>query len=244
MFSCPMVSGHIYSICSTNCDSMAGNKLKFNWKRCLWVTFLFLYSGLFFYNFFRPFNNWLVTYIYTMILVLWLSVEYYEKHLFFQSGFLPINQYPWYLRALFALFFYSSFIIGCATLVWWQSNRIHLYPILQIPGVLLLIYSIFIRRQAFRNAVPDQMSITKFYVSLFFLTISLALGYSSWFLFPYVIFIGYPLIFWQRFYELKHFRKFTKYIYEDKKIKKIDAKNYLNLWEIFINKHSKKRGKQ
>jgi hypothetical protein len=223
---------------------MATSVLKLTWKRFVWVTFLFFYSGLFFYNFFRPFSNWFVTYIYTMILVLWLCVEYYEKHLFFQSGFLPLKQYRWYLRTMFALFFYSSFIIGCSTLVWWQSNRIHLYPILQIPGVLLLVYSIFIRRQAFRNAAPDQVSITKFYVSLFFLTISLALGYSSWFLFPYVLLIGYPLIFWQRFYELRHFRKFTEYIYEDKKIKKIDMKKYSDLWEGYINKNSKKRGKQ
>lgn len=223
---------------------MKTKPLKFNWKRGLWVAFIFIYSSLFFYNFFRPFNNWLVTYIYTIILVLWLCVEYYKKHLFFQSGFLPLKQYRWYIRAMFALFFYSSFIIGCATLVWWQSNRIHLYPILQIPGVLLLVYSIFIREQAFRAALPDQLSISKFYISLYFLTISLALGYSSWFLFPYVLIIGYPLIFWQRFHELNQFRKFEKYIHEDRKIKKIDPKNYPDLWEAYINKYSKKRGKK
>ena len=70
------------------------------------------------------------------------------------------------------------------------------------------------------------------------------MGYSSWFLLPYAIIIGYPLIFWQRFYELKRFRKFEKYIYEDKKIKKIDVKNYTDLWKVYIDKHSKKRGKQ
>lgn len=220
------------------------NRIKFNWKRCLWVTFIFLYAGLFFYNFFRPFSNWLISYIYTMVLVLWLCFEYYEKHLFFQSGFLPLGQYRWYLRAMFALFFYSSFVIGCATLVWWQSNRIHLYPVLQIPGVLVLLYSIFIRRQALRKAVPNKTSITKFYNSLFFLAISLALGYSSLFLFLYVFLIAYPLIFWQRVYELKCFEKFEKYVHEDKKINKISSKNYADLWEAYLNKFSRKRGKK
>lgn len=218
--------------------------MKFNWKRFLWVVFIFLYSGLFFFNFFRPFNDWIVSYVYTIILVLWLCVEYYEKHLFFQSGFLPIKQYRWYLRAMFALFFYSSFIIGCATLVWWQSNRIHLYPILQILGVLVLIYSIYIHRQAGCVQVPDQKSITKFYSSLYFLIISLALGYSSWFLFPYILLIGFPLIFLQQLHELKQFRKFTAYISDSKKIKKLDQKNYADLWEVYINKHNKKRGKK
>lgn len=220
------------------------NRIKINWLRLVWVAFIFLYSGLFFYNFFKPFNNWFLTYIYTMILVLWLCVEYYEKHLFFQSGFLPLDQYKWYLRAPFALLFYSSLVIGCATLAWWQSSRIHFYPFIQILGILALLYSIFMRRQALCVAVPDHLSITKFYASLFFLTISMAMGYSSWFLLPYVIIIGYPLIFWQRFYELKRFRKFEKYIYEDKKIKKIDVKNYSDLWKVYIDKHSKKRGKR
>jgi len=220
------------------------NKKKFNWKRLLWVVFIYLYSGLFFYNFFRPFNNWLITYIYTMILVLWLCVEYYEKHLFFQSGFLPLNQYKWYLRALFALFYYSSFVIGCATLVWWQSNRIHFYPFIQIIGILALLYSIFMRRQALAKPIPDNASITGFYISLLFLTISLALGYSSLFLLPYVIIIGYPLIFGQRIYEIKRFKKFEKYVYEEKKINKINTKNYFYLWDTYSEKYCRKRGKK
>jgi hypothetical protein len=223
------------------------NRIKINWLRWLrlaWVAFIFLYSGLFFYNFFKPFNNWFLAYIYTMILVLWLCVEYYKKHLFFQSGFLPLDQYKWYLRAPFALLFYSSFVIGCATLAWWQTNRIHLYPFIQILGILALLYSIFMRRQAFTKPVPDDESITRFYLSLLFLTISLALGYSSLFVLPYVIIIGYPLIFWQRIYEIKRFKKFEKYVYEEKKINKINTKNYFDLWEAYIDKHSKKRGKQ
>jgi hypothetical protein len=183
----------------------AMKRSKFNWKRFLWVAFIFLYSCLFFFNFFRPFDNWLISYIYTIILVLWLCLEYYEKRLFFQSGFLPIKQYPWYLRALFALFFYSSFIIGCATIVWWTKTRIHLYPFLQILGLLVLVYSIYIRRKALVCKTADRDHVTKFYSSLFFLIISLALGYSSWFLFFYVLIIGYPLVFWHLAYEIRHF---------------------------------------
>lgn len=220
------------------------NKKKFNWKRLVWVVFIFLYSGLFFYNFFRPFNNWLITYIYTMILVLWLCVEYYKKHLFFQSGFLPLDQYKWYLRALFALFYYSSLVLGCATLVWWQSNRIHFYPFIQIIGILALLYSIFIRRQALAKPIPDNTSITGFYTSLLFLTMSLALGYSSLFLVAYVIIIGYPLILGQRIYEIKRFKRFEKYVYEEKKINKINTKNYFDLWEAYSEKYCRKRGKK
>ena len=225
---------HIYSICSTNSVIIMANKKKLNWKRLLWVVFIFLYSGLFFYNFFRPFNNWLITYIYTMILVLWLCVEYYKKHLFFQSGFLPLNQYKWYLRAPFALFYYSSFVLGCATL------RIHFYPFIQILGILALLYSIFMRRQALAKPIPDNESITGFYISLLFLTMSLALGYSSWFLLAYVIIIGYPLILGQRIYEIKRFKRFEKYVYEEKKINKINTKNYFDLWEAYMEKYYRK----
>ena len=220
------------------------NRIKINWLRLVWVVFIYLYSGLFFYNFFRPFNNWFITYIYTMILVLWLCVEYYEKHLFFQSGFLPLDQYKWYLRAPFALLFYSSFVIGCATLVWWQSNRIHFYPFIQIIGISALLYSIFIRRQALAKPIPDNASITGFYISLLFLTMSLALGYSSLFLFAYVIIIGYPLILGQRIYEIKRFKKFKKYVHEEKKINKINTKNYFDLWQAYTEKYCRKRGEK
>jgi len=33
-------------------------------------------------------------------------------------------------------------------------------------------------------------------------------------------------------------------VYEDKKIKKIDTKNYSDLWEVYIDKHSRKRGEK
>lgn len=100
------------------------------------------------------------------------------------------------------------------------------------------------RRQALVKPIPDNASITGFYISLLFLTMSLALGYSSWFLLAYVIIIGYPLILGQRIYEIKRFKRFEKYVYEDKKIKKIDVKNYSDLWEVYIDKHSRKRGKK
>ena len=138
----------------------------------------------------------------------------------------------------------TRLLSSAATLVWWQSNRIHFYPFIQIIGISALLYSIFMRRQALAKPIPDNASITGFYISLLFLTMSLALGYSSLFLFAYVIIIGYPLILGQRIYEIKRFKKFEKYVYEEKKINKINTKNYFDLWEAYMKIYCRMRGKK
>lgn len=219
--------------------------MRINWKRLIWIIFIYLYSGLFFYNFLSPYNNWHISYIYTMILIIWLGVEYYEKHLFFQSGLLRYHH--WLLRTLFALFFYSSFIIGLATIVWWPNNRIGFYPFIQIIGVALLIYSIILRRQVFVKKVITEGNISDFYLSLFFLTVSIALAYGSIFLVPYVIIIGYSLILMQKRYEKQHFKYFEEFIHRTEKSDKIKAKRYVGLWDKYmeeLEKNQKKRGKK
>ena len=179
-----------------------------------------------------------------MILIIWLGVEYYEKRLFFQTGFLPIALYSWPLRSLFALFFYSSFIIGISTIAWWHKNQIGLYPFIQIIGFALLIFSIFLRRQSFKGKKVTEENISQFYLSTLLLVSSIALGYGSKFLILYVIIIGFPLIYLQRRYEYKQFKNFEDFVRSRQKNDKIKAKDHANLWEKYIDKQLKKRQKK
>jgi hypothetical protein len=143
------------------------------------------------------------------------------------------------LRAGFALFFYSSFIIGLATIVWWQKNKIQLYPFIQIAGVALLLYSIFLRRRLYQKKAFDERTVTEFYTSLFLLTISLALGYSSIFLIAYVIIIGLPLVILQKNYERNNFKAFIKIINSVQGYTGLQQK-YIKLFEKQQNSGGKK----
>jgi hypothetical protein len=210
---------------------MAARKKIHIW-RLLWVVFIIIYCILFFYNMFRPQQNWHLVYIYTLMLITWFCLEYYERHLFFQTGLL--SYFNWMLRISFALFFYSSVIIGIATIVWWRGNRMGFYPFTQIIGIGLLIYSIIVRRRMYRRTIIKKIYISGFYFSLYFLTMSVALAYGSLFLLPFVVIIGYPLIFLMRRYEITHFDAFVSYIAKTEKIDKITAKNYYDLWAKYL----------
>ena len=211
--------------------------------RVLWVAFIFIYCILFFYNMYRPQQNWHLVYVYTLLLIAWFCLEYYERHLFFQTGLL--SDIHWVLRVAFALFFYSSFIIGIATIVWWRRNSFGLYPFTQIVGIGLLLYSIVLRRRMYRRTVIKKEYISQFYISLLFLTMSIALAYGSFFLLPYVVFVGYPLIFLMRKYEMTHFDAFTAFVQKTEKLDKITAKNFKELWTKYLasttNKPEKKK---
>ena len=200
--------------------------------RLLWVVFIILYCILFFYNMYHPHQNWHLVYIYTIMLIVWFCMEYYERHLFFQTGLL--SYFNWLMRVGFALFFYSSFIIGIATVVWWHSNRMGLYPFTQIVGIGLLIYSVILRRRMYTRTEIKREYISQFYFSLYFLTMSVALAYGSVFLLLYVVIIGYPLIFLMRRYEITHFTAFTAYIKRTENIEKITAKNFKELWAKYL----------
>jgi hypothetical protein len=184
--------------------------MRINWKRLVWVIFIYLYTGLFFYNCLRPFNYWPVSYLYTMLFIIWLGVEYYHKHLFFQSGFLPFELYKWQLRATFALFFYSAFIIGIATTIWWTKNQIGLYPFIQICGIILLAGSFYVRWKAIRANSITTTVIGQFYLSIALLIGSLALGYGSYFLLLYTVVVGCPLVYLQYISEVNVLRDFFK----------------------------------
>jgi len=220
------------------------NKFSLNWKRLLWVVFIALYCGLFFYNFFNPFQDWFVSYIYTMLLVVWLGIEYYEQHLFFQAGFVPIELFSWPLRTLFALFFYSSFVIGISTIVWWHRNQIGLYPFIHIIGLVLLVISIVLRRKGMSKGMTERKDISQFYLSIALLIVSIALGYGSKFSMLYVLVIGLPLIILQRWFEQVQFRHFENYLHGKGTTAPLKAKEYERLWHQYFEKKIKKKKKK
>jgi len=83
--------------------------------------------------------------------------------------------------------------------------------------------------------------ISKFYLSIILLIISLVLGYGSYFLIIYMVVIGFSLIFLQFKFEEKIFREFENSIYNKQKINKIEAKDYETLWRKYVDKKLKKK---
>jgi len=219
------------------------SRMKSNWKRLLWVLFVCLYATLFFYNCLKPFGDWLVPYIFTMTLIVWLAYEYYNRNLFFQSGSIPDVLYFWLARALFALFFYSALVIGIATIIWWQKNQIGLYPFINILGLGILICSVYLRRTAIKTKTADRTAIKSFYLSVILLIVSLALGYGSIFLVAYVVVIGIPLAFWNYSVETNTLNSFMAYVQKQipEGTKQIDNEK---LWAKYLDKRIKKSGKK
>ncbi len=168
--------------------------MKVNYKRLLWIVFILLYSGVFFYNCLHPYENWFFSYLYTMLLILWLCTEYYLKHLFFQPTFMPNESHSYLFRGLFALFFYSAFVFGITTIVWWHQYRIISIPVLPIAGILLLGYSVYMRWQCLIKLKNGKQAIRQFFFSIALLIFSMVLGYDSYFLLVYATVIGLPLI--------------------------------------------------
>lgn len=216
-------------------------KLSINWPRFLWTVFIYLYTGLFFYNFFKVYDNWFLPYIYTMVLIIWLGVEYYENHIFFQSPFTPLYVHNTLLRILFAVFFYSSFVIGIGTVVWWHQYQIGLYPFIHIIGVGALIYSIYIRRVGFSRTPATINEITRFYTSIMILVISMALGYGSYFLLLYGIIIGLPLTYLQSVFEKKQLHEFERFAQSRQKSNIEEVKDYQGLWQTYLEKKLKRK---
>lgn len=213
-------------------------RMRVHWHRLIWVIFICAYSALFFYNLLSPFSNWHIPYAYTMVLVVWLCFEYYEKRLFFQTGFAPLPAYSWLFRAAFALFFYSSFVIGISTIVWWHNKQIPLYPVVHIIGFIALIASVILRRRMLHNKNVTKKTISQFYVSILLLIASLALGYGSMFLVAYVLVIGCPIVLLMRHHEYGLLAKIDTFAQTHKK------KNREELWQLYIEGQQKKQTKK
>jgi hypothetical protein len=228
--------------------SLTEDRRFFPWKRLIWLTFITAYAGLFFYNCLRPFRFWPVTYLYTMFFILWLDAEYFEKHLFLQTGYLPSAVYDnffslLFVRSLTALFFYSAFVLGVATAVWWPHLRIPAYPVSPAIGIILLAGSVYLRRRSLTSRLDNPDNIIRFYPSLALLLYSLAFGYSSYLLLIYVTVIGLPVFYLQIHLERKTLRDFAQYTGAAQKFDKLTEKNYLPLWEKFISARSSRRKK-
>jgi hypothetical protein len=209
------------------------------WKRLIWVVFITLYTGLFFYNCLSPFKGWVVPYVYTMLLIVWLSREYYLKRLFFQSGLLPSDMYNFPLRAAFALAFYAAFIIGIIAVVAWPAYRIKAYPLFGALGIILLFYSIVIRERSMRTEEITTGNFVHFYFSVMILMVSLSLGYGSYFLVLYALVIGLPLILAQERSEEKVFSRFMDSLtHEGRSTDGVSRRNYVALWEKYRGKES------
>ncbi len=208
--------------------------MRVHWRRLIWVIFICAYSALFFYNLLNPFSNWHIPYVYTLVLIIWLCFEYYEKRLFFQTGFAPLPAYSWPLRAAFALFFYSSLVIGISTIVWWHSNQIPLYPVVHVFGFIALIASVILRRRMLHNKNVTRKTISQFYVGILLLIASLALGYGSLLLVAYVLVIGCPLVLLMRHHEYTLLATVEAFAQTHKK------KNREELWQFYIEKQQKK----
>jgi hypothetical protein len=178
-----------------------------------------------------------------MLLVLWLGIEYYRQHLFFQTGFVPIELFSWPLRTLFALFFYSSFVIGVSTIVWWQKNQTGLYPFVQIIGLVLLLYSIFMRWKIVNKEMIEKKDISQFYLSIVLLISSIALGYGSKFSIAYVIVIGLPLVLLLKRFEHIQFQHFENYVHGTGAPAPLKMKEYARLWHQYFEKRIKKKKK-
>lgn len=171
-------------------------KTQINFKRLIWVIFILLYSGLFFYNCLSPYQNWFFSYLYTMLLIFWLGKEYYQKNYFFQPNYFSSEAHNYLLRGFFALFFYSAFVFGIITIVWWHKYRILNSPLLPIAGIIMLSLAIYNREQSVR-LIGSKKGIVKFYLSVGLVVLSMVFGYESYFLLIYASIIGLPLIFLQ-----------------------------------------------
>jgi hypothetical protein len=178
-------------------------------------------------------------YIYTMVLIIWLAYEYYQKNIFFQSGFIPDTVYFWLPRALFALFFYSALVIGIATIIWWPRNQIGLYPFINLVGLIILALSIYRRQVVSRIKTANHNASRDFYLSVALLIASLALGYGSLFLIGYVIVIGLPLIYWNHEHERRVLARFTEYI-EQQGVTGSKQIDYAKQWEQYLARKTAK----
>lgn len=178
------------------------------WKRLAWGIFIVLYTALFFYNCLSPFDNWVVPYVFTMLLIIWLAVEYYQQNLFFQSGLVTGVRGGMALRALFALVFYASFVVGIVSVVGWNIFQFRGYPVIPVAGILLLLCSVIMRYRAKGSRSVSVRVFNRFYFSVAMLMVSIALGYSSYLALAGTVIFGLPLILFQQRREESVFGKF------------------------------------
>ncbi|MBS4015891.1 MAG: isoprenylcysteine carboxylmethyltransferase family protein [Candidatus Latescibacteria bacterium] len=118
---------------------------KLNFWRLVWTLFVTWY----FINFSRNFFNSLtsdkaqIPVVFFIILVLWMTLEYYFASPFFQSGIVVMHGW---LKLFFSLFFYVMAIYSITDYVslnWTQVS--FAYPYLNIAGLIVFALGVLIR---------------------------------------------------------------------------------------------------
>ncbi len=210
-----------------------------------WVVFVCLYLGVFFWNFFIELPNRLIPTIYIYILIIWLSIEFYMRQPFFQSGRLiteepktkeRYDQMNFSLRTLFAIFFYSCIALGVADFVWWKKWQMSgLVPYINVIGIIVLLVSVFIRLRAdliiqrqgnkiIKDSLYGRMRHPAYFAALL-LVLSISLALSSLLALVYACVVGLPIIYLEANFEDNYLaRKFGA-----------DYQNYKKETNLFID---------
>lgn len=195
--------------------------MKIRLGRLAWSIFVVLYLGLFFWNFFITIPNRWVPTLYLYILVGWLSLEFYFRQSFFQSGRLitedpetkdRYHQMNFVLRSGFALFFYSCLALGIADYVWLRKGQVAvLAPWVNIVGMLLLSVSVLIRVSADLSMFKRRHKIIRdglyatvrhpAYFATLLLIISIPFAFSSFLTLLYAVVVGLPLVYLEASFE-------------------------------------------
>lgn len=195
--------------------------MKIRLGRLAWSIFVVLYLGLFFWNFFITTSNRWVPTLYLYILIGWLSLEFYFRQSFFQSGRLitedpetkdRYHQMNFALRSGFALFFYSCLALGIADYVWLRKGQVTmLAPWVNIVGMLLLGASVLIRVRADLAMFKRRHKIIRdglyasvrhpAYFGAVLLVVSIPFAFSSFLALLYAAVVGLPLIYLEASFE-------------------------------------------
>lgn len=218
----------------------------FPWKRLVWLVFITLYAALFFYNSLLSVSGRWLIYLYTLILILWLDTEYFERRLFFQSGLIPLEIYDhtvflMLLRTGLALCFYASFITGLSTVIWWRRFQIGLYPLTTLAAIALLAAAVILRRR-FHQQPPDQPgAVFHFHHSVSLILLSLALGYDSYLALALVVAAGLPMVYLQAVQEKKVRSEFLQFTARNDRPKSRNHAEDCSHWERFLETRSPRR---
>ncbi len=218
----------------------------FPWKRLAWLVFITIYAALFFYNSLLSVSGRWLIYLYTLALILWLDTEYFERHLFFQSGLIPLELYDrtffmLLLRTGLALCFYASFIIGLATVIWWTRFQIGLYPLTTIAAIILLTAAVVLRCRFHRQPPDNPGAVFPFHHSVSLILLSLALGYDSYLVLALVVAAGLPMVYLQAAQENKVLSEFLRFTARPDRPESLNRAEYCSCWERFLETRSPRR---
>ena len=174
--------------------------------RIIWLFIIIPYFGIFFFNRFAGVSNYIFPLLFSYGLVGWLGFEFYIRNSFFQSGLIPGNAYPYWLRILTAVYFYGSFILAN-----FQIETLGGKTSLGFPGLVILFLGIYIRIKADLDYLRYQENFYEHgiyrrikhpaYLGLLFISFSMGLCFNSLLVILITIFSGFPLFYLESHFE-------------------------------------------